>query len=287
MTHELGHGIGWRHSNQSHLTGGACDPSVEECTSAAVMNSSVVASYGFTLQPWDINAAQSVYPGGSCGTGCTPPSIATQPTSRTIASGATTTLSVTPGGTGPFTYQWYAGASGNTGSPVAGGTGSSLTVTLSGTTSYWVRVSNACGSADSATATVTVTPPATLPPTKLRTDFDGDRMSDIFLRNTGTGAITIWFMSGNTVRSSANPAGPATSWTPSAFGDLNGDGRSDIFWRNSSGANVVWLMNGASPTELAAPSAAAGLSLVSSGDYNGDGRFDLFWRNTSTGANQI
>jgi FG-GAP-like repeat/Ig-like domain CHU_C associated len=287
MTHELGHGIGWRHSNQSHLTGGACDPSVEECTSAAIMNSSVVASYGFTLQPWDINAAQSVYPGGSCGTPCTPPSIATQPTSRTIASGGTTTLSVSPAGTAPFTYQWYVGTSGNTASPVPGGTGSSLTVTLSTTTSYWVRVSNACGSANSASATVTVTPPSTGAPTKLRTDFNGDGRSDIFQRNPGSGASTIWFMNGTAVQSQAVPPAPASSWTPSAFGDLNGDGRSDIFWRNSSGANVVWLMNGASPTELGAPSAAAGLTLVSSGDYNGDGRLDLFWRNTSTGANQI
>jgi hypothetical protein len=287
MTHELGHGIGFRHSNQSHLDGGACNSATEECTSAAIMNSSVVASYGFTLQPWDMHAAESIYPGGSCGTTCTPPSIAVQPTSRTVNSNVTTTLSVTPSGTAPFSYQWYVGTSGNTASPVPGGTGSSLPVTLTGTTSYWVRVSNACGSVNSATATVTVTQTGGGTPTKLRTDFDGDRQSDIFLRNTSTGAITIWFMSGATVRSSANPPAPAASWTPTAFGDLNGDGRSDIFWRNSSGANVVWLMNGASPTELAAPSAAAGLSLISSGDYNGDGRLDLFWRNTSTGANQI
>jgi hypothetical protein len=73
MTHELGHGIGWRHSNQDYATGGACNSAVEECTSAAIMNSSVSANYGYTLQPFDLHAAESVYPGGTCGTPPPPP----------------------------------------------------------------------------------------------------------------------------------------------------------------------------------------------------------------------
>lgn len=284
MTHELGHGIGWRHSNQ-HMTSGACDSAVEQCTSAAIMNSSVSTAYGYTLQPWDVNAAQSVYPGGSCGPTCNPPVITSQPQSATISSGSRT-LSVTATGTTPFTYQWYVGASGNTSNPISGATGSSLQVTPTATTSYWVRVSNACGTVNSATATITVTPP-TGSPTRLRTDFDGDGKSDIFWRNPSTGANTIWFMNGSAVRSAAIVGALATSWTPVAFGDFNGDGRSDIFWRNSSGANAVWLMNGASPTELAAPSAASGWNIAASGDFNNDGRWDLFWRNQSSGADQI
>jgi hypothetical protein len=290
MTHELGHGIGWRHSNQSHLTGGACDASVEECTSAAIMNSSVSANYGFTLQPWDQHAAESVYPGGTCGPVCVAPVITTQPTSRSISSGASTTLSVAATGTAPLSYQWYTGASGNTASPVPGGTGSSLTVAPTSTTSYWVRVTNSCGSANSSAATVTVnpvTPPPPTGPTKLRTDFDGDGKSDLFFRNTGSGANAIWFMNGSAVRSTATLPTVALSWTPSAFGDLNADGRSDIVWRNTAGTNIVWLMNGASPTELSTASLSTAYSLVASGDYNGDGRLDLFFRNQSTGANQI
>jgi len=60
-------------------------------------------------------------------------------------------------GTGPFSYQWYSGGSGNTSTPVSGGT--SVTVTtpaLTATSSFWVRVANAYGAADSAAATVTV-----------------------------------------------------------------------------------------------------------------------------------
>ena len=287
MTHELGHGIGWRHSNQNHMTqGAACNSSVEQCTSAAIMNSSVSSAFGFSLQPWDVNAAQSVYPGGSCGPSCTPPAITSQPQSATIAAGSSRTLSVTASGTAPFTYQWFIGASGNTSNPVPGGTGSSLAVSPGATTVYWVRVSNSCGTVNSAAATITVTPPQTSA-TRLRTDFDGDDRSDLFWRNPSTGANAIWFMSGSTVRSTANVATVATNWSPVAFGDFNGDGRSDIFWRNTSGSNVVWLMNGASASSVTAPSAGSGWNVEASGDFNNDGRWDLFWRNQSTGANQI
>jgi hypothetical protein len=157
MTHELGHGIGFRHSNQDYATGGACNSSTQECTSAAIMNSSVSGSYGYTLQPWDQNAAQAVYPGGTCGgSGCVAPSITNEPDSTTVSAGVSTTLSVSATGTAPLSYQWYLGTSGITASPISGATSNSLTVTPGVTSSYWVRVSNACGSDNSATATVTV-----------------------------------------------------------------------------------------------------------------------------------
>lgn len=158
MTHELGHGLGFRHSNQNHATGGACNSAVEECTSAAIMNSSVSGAYGYTLQQWDINAAQSIYPGGTCGPVCTPPAISGQPQSQTVSPGSSVTLSVAATGTGgPFTYQWYIGPGGNTSNPLPGATSSSITVTPGMTTSYWVRVASSCGIASSANATITVT----------------------------------------------------------------------------------------------------------------------------------
>ena len=97
----------------------------------------------------------------------TAPSIAAQPQSQTITSGQTATLSVGAGGTGPLSYQWYQGSSGATSSPIGGATGPGFTTpALTATTSYWVRVSNAFGTADSGTATVTVNapPPAGVAP---------------------------------------------------------------------------------------------------------------------------
>lgn len=92
------------------------------------------------------------------GAACTPPAITGQPQSQSVASGQGPTLSVTATGSPTLTYQWYRGASGTTSQPIVGATSSTLTTgALTATTSFWVRVANGCGSADSATATVAVT----------------------------------------------------------------------------------------------------------------------------------
>ena len=87
------------------------------------------------------------------------PTITVQPTSVSINSGETATLSVTATGTA-LIYQWYAGLTGDISNPVASATGASFTtepLTLDGV--YWVSVSNNCGIANSDSATVTVIPP--------------------------------------------------------------------------------------------------------------------------------
>ncbi len=265
MIHELGHGIGFRHSNQDYVTGGACNSSTQECTSVAIMNSSVSANYG-ALQPWDVHAAESVYPGGQCGT-CTAPAITAQPTSRTISSGQSTTLSVSASGTAPLSFQWYSGSSGNTSSPINGATGSTLTVSPASTTSYWVRVTNACGAANSATATVTVTAPPPPPPTRrTRGDYDGDGRADVTVWRPGNGW---WYWN----RSTAGVGG--ILWGQNGDvpvpADYDGDGRWDVaVWRPSNGwwywhrsmagdGGVQWGTNGDIPVP---------------GDYDGDGITD-------------
>lgn len=87
-----------------------------------------------------------------------PPLVVTQPQPQSIAGGQSATLSVTPGGTGPFFYQWYRGSSGNTFDPIAGATSSTYnTGPLGrGAHDFWVRVSNYGGIANSAAATVSV-----------------------------------------------------------------------------------------------------------------------------------
>ena len=87
------------------------------------------------------------------------PAISVPPASQSISGGQTASLSVTASGTAPLSYQWYRGASGDTSQPIAApaGTQSSYTTPiLWATTSYWVRVSNAFGTANSQTATITV-----------------------------------------------------------------------------------------------------------------------------------
>ena len=88
------------------------------------------------------------------------PAITTHPASQEVASGASASLSVAASGD-DLTYQWYTGNSGDTAIPVAGATGSTLdTSALTTSTSFWVQVSNAGGSANSDTAVITVAAPS-------------------------------------------------------------------------------------------------------------------------------
>ncbi|HEV7570805.1 MAG TPA: M57 family metalloprotease [Thermoanaerobaculia bacterium] len=89
---------------------------------------------------------------------CPPVTIGSQSADATILEGHSATLTVSANG-GTVSYQWYAGTTGVTTSPVSGATNSSLTVTPSKTSSYWLRASNSCGSSlDSNTITISVLP---------------------------------------------------------------------------------------------------------------------------------
>ncbi len=90
---------------------------------------------------------------------CDPPFILgiDQPKSSTVSPGRPALLSVKATGSGPFTYQWFTGASGLVNFPLAGGTTANFTTSaLNDNTSYWVRVTNPCGSVGSQTVNVSV-----------------------------------------------------------------------------------------------------------------------------------
>jgi hypothetical protein len=90
----------------------------------------------------------------------TSPVITTQPASTSIASGGNANLSIATSSANA-SIQWYQGNSGDISNPVDGAISSSFTTpALTTTTSYWARATNAAGTADSNSATVTVTPPA-------------------------------------------------------------------------------------------------------------------------------
>jgi len=178
LAHELGHTLGFRHSDRSPTDDSGCAAPLS-CSTVALMNSSVdfnADPTGAALQAWDREAAAAVYGagggggGGGSGSGgggiggggggggsCTPPSITNQPQSGSINKGQSITLSVTISSASAASFQWYVGASGNTSAPIGGQTNAGISVSPDNTTSYWVRVSNGCDpSVDSVTATVTV-----------------------------------------------------------------------------------------------------------------------------------
>ncbi|MEA2328068.1 MAG: hypothetical protein QOE68_3027, partial [Thermoanaerobaculia bacterium] len=100
---------------------------------------------------------------------CDPPFILglDQPKGSTVGLGRPAQLSVKASGSGPFSYQWFTGASGLSNFPLPGGTAANFTTSaLNDTTSYWVRITNPCGSVNSQTATVNVS--ASAKPTSRR-----------------------------------------------------------------------------------------------------------------------
>lgn len=217
-------------------------------------------------------------------TPCSPAAIAGQPQSGTIVSGNSTTLSVTATGTAPLSYQWYTGTSGNTTAPLAGQTSASTTVAPTATTSYWVRITNGCGTVNSSTATVTVTPP---PVVETRGDFNRDGRADLFWRNGTTASNFVWFMNGTTATQAVASSAPKP-WVPVVFADFNSDGKADVLWRQpNTGETSLWLMNGATYTTAVRSPTVPDLNAtpVGSGDFNGDGKADILWRNSATGTN--
>jgi hypothetical protein len=64
VTHEVGHTLGFRHSDMTRDNSAACstDPNLE-CSVIAIMKASIVPSINGALQPWDVNAVRAVYPG--------------------------------------------------------------------------------------------------------------------------------------------------------------------------------------------------------------------------------
>jgi hypothetical protein len=215
MTHEVGHTLGLRHSNES-TTGGTC---VTQCSSNAIMNSVITV---LSLQQWDLDAIRTVY-AGQTGTGvpsdylsnsrwrfptatfdyCFAPTISGQPASTSIVAGNQTTLTVAATGTSAA-YQWYVGNPPNTATTASNGTSSSLTVSPSSTTTYWVRVTACGGHQDSNAATVTVTPctpPSAPAPSAAPSTITSGQSSTLTETPTGTGPFTYqWYtgVSGNT-----------------------------------------------------------------------------------------
>jgi len=89
-------------------------------------------------------------------TATNPPAITTAPQNATVVAGNPVTFTAVASGTPPLSYQWYRGSQ-----VIAGATADSFSIEAvqsSDAGAYFVRVANAAGFADSAKATLTVTP---------------------------------------------------------------------------------------------------------------------------------
>jgi uncharacterized repeat protein (TIGR03803 family) len=190
-----------------------------------------------------------------------PLAIAREPQSQTIASGATVTLSVGASGS-QLSYQWYVGTTGTTTSPIKGATSRNYTTpALRSRTSYWVRVWNSSGTADSDTATVNVG--------IVRGDFEGNGKADLAVFRPSNGTWYVWDPSTSSM-AGFQWGSPDDIPVP---GDYDKDGKTDIaVFRPSSGTwYIVYSSTGTpagvqwgSPDDIPVP-----------GDYDKDGKTDI------------
>ncbi len=66
MTHEVGHTLGFRHSNQDQTNNPSSHCSAPlDCSSGAVMNSNIVGGLNGSLQAWDVAAVRALYGSGT------------------------------------------------------------------------------------------------------------------------------------------------------------------------------------------------------------------------------
>jgi hypothetical protein len=111
-------------------------------------------------------------------------------------------------------YQWYVGSRGNTGSPISGANTAEINIPVPTTTSFWVRVSNACGSADSETAVVTVNgcPAVTIDSVSDSITIVEGGSLDLSVNASGGGALIYQWYTG-AVGTTTSPAGNGSTLT--------------------------------------------------------------------------
>jgi hypothetical protein len=114
-------------------------------------------------------------------------------------------------------------------------------------------------------------------------DFNNDCKSDIVVRNSSTGDVVRWLVSGAAVTNGAVAMTGVSGWTVAATGDFNGDGYADLVFRNPVNGDVmVSLMNGTSGSSIVSSPGIAWVPLASA-DVNGDGKSDIVLQNSTTG----
>jgi FG-GAP-like repeat len=300
ITHEVGHTLGFRHSDQTRANNPSVpcssDPSLE-CSGSAIMTSAVPFGLNAQLQLWDQHAANAVYPGTSTppptplshikdfnGDGRSDVLWRNSATGEAVAWFLTNARFVGGASLGAADLNWrLVGASDfNRDGRIDlvwrnGATGANVVWFMNGTT---LTSSASLPSATDLNWNIEAT-----------ADFNGDGWPDIVFHHHGTGRVAIWLMNGTT-RSSAADVGAASdlNWHIVGAGDFNSDGNTDIAWRHAAnGSNVFWRMNGVTLVggvevdRLIDPN----WQITGVADYNNNGTPDFFWHNRANGNNAI
>jgi hypothetical protein len=129
---------------------GGIGTSVSDYRMAGTVDELAVYSSALSQNAIQIHYSKFVY-----GTNTAPPSIVSQPASKTILAGASPVLVVQAGGTLPLSYQWS-----SNGVPIAGATSASLSLAnVMTTATYSLNVQNAYGTNNTSPIILTVAAP--------------------------------------------------------------------------------------------------------------------------------
>lgn len=140
-------------------------------------------------------------------------------------------------------------------------------------------------------------PPDEVPPASVgasvATDFDGDGVSDLLLRDAATGQTRAWLMDDYQVLGEEDPIGADVprSWSIAASCDFDGDGVSDLLWENVERSALAPMrirgmrgdVSGAGSIELS----NRRWRPVGCRDFDADGRDDILLRNRSEARIEI
>ena len=134
-----------------------------------------------------------------------------------------------------------------------------------------------------------VIPPATLKVAVL-SDLDGDGRGEAIMRDTQSGATSLWKFDGTNFSQTPIHAGGNLDWSIVAARDFDFDGKEDILWRNNnSGATLIWFMDGATirSSQWVHFGGNTDWTIAGAGDFDGDGKADILWRYNASGATLI
>src|SRR5439155_745187 len=124
-----------------------------------------------------------------------PPTITSQPVSRTVTAGQTASFSVTATGTAPLSYQWQRG-----GAPISGATLASYTTPSTTSGENWAQftvvVSNPAGSVTSSVATLTVNSPPTITSQPVSRTVTAGQTGSLSVTATGTAPLSYQWQRG-------------------------------------------------------------------------------------------